>query len=37
MKHWTCEYCATQGTTPDHEMVESVQCPSCGEPVVEGL
>jgi len=29
---WVCEYCGDEGET--HEDVDTVQCPSCGEPVV---
>jgi len=29
---WVCEYCGEQGGTRD--PIDTVQCPSCGEPVV---
>jgi|tagenome__1003787_1003787.scaffolds.fasta_scaffold16315640_1 ribosomal protein S27AE len=31
---WVCDYCGDTGTVPDDELVERVQCPTCGEPVL---
>ncbi|HET7684132.1 MAG TPA: hypothetical protein VFK34_10755 [Marmoricola sp.] len=28
---WECQYCGERGTTT--EMIDHVQCPTCGEPV----
>lgn len=31
MSDWVCEYCGDEGRTD--EPVDTVHCPSCGEPV----
>ena len=31
-EEWACEYCGDEGRTS--EPIDTVQCPSCGEPVV---
>lgn len=34
MQGWICDYCGERGEVPDGELVEHVQCPTCGEPVL---
>ena len=34
MERWVCDYCGQTGTVPDGEVVDHVQCPDCGEPVI---
>jgi len=29
---WVCDYCGEEGRTT--EPIDTVQCPTCGEPVV---
>lgn len=33
MTDWVCDYCGTEGSAPTDELLESVQCHVCGEPV----
>jgi hypothetical protein len=35
MTRWECEYCGSEGTAPDGEVVEQMSCPHCGEPLME--
>ena len=34
MALWVCDYCGETGEVPEGEFVESVQCTTCGEPVL---
>ncbi len=34
MATWTCDHCGETGQIPPGELVESVQCSTCGEPVL---
>jgi len=35
MTRWECDYCGSEGSARDGEVVESLSCPNCGEPVME--
>ena len=34
MAKWVCDYCGVIGTIPRGDLVEHVQCTTCGEPVL---
>jgi hypothetical protein len=34
MARWVCDYCGETGRLPEGETVDSVPCPTCGEPVL---
>lgn len=35
MARYVCDFCGHEGKIPDGETAEHVQCPMCGEPVME--
>lgn len=36
MIRWVCDYCGERGTASE-DVVEHVQCTTCGEPVLEDM